>query len=199
MNGTPYGRPEDLEIGTLADGTEVLYLATTGENVVYSIELLPGGASTNVREFVTADTINAVTVVAVGTGPVSGLQQPDNLAVDTDGNIYIVEDETPGDIWFAHDPDHDGVANELALWASLSTVGAEPTGLYFVPHDPGVAYVSVQHPFSAAAVFNGNAEAGQIGDALVRIVPVPEPTGLSVTLLALAAITICSPRRPFVP
>lgn len=40
----------------------------------------------------------------------------DNLAIDADGNIYIVEDRADGtnNIWFAADADRDGVAESLS-------------------------------------------------------------------------------------
>jgi secreted PhoX family phosphatase len=42
----------------------------------------------------------------------------------------------------------DGVAESIARWATMSTVGAEPTGLYFDTTNPGLAYVNIQHPNS---------------------------------------------------
>lgn len=80
----------------------------------------------------------------------TAFQNPDNLAIDAEGNMYIIEDQPGGlaDIWFAKDTDKDGVAESIGKWASLSTVGAEPTGLYFDKFNPNVAYVNVQHPLS---------------------------------------------------
>ena len=80
----------------------------------------------------------------------SAFAKPDNLAIDADGNIYIVEDQPGGieDIWFARDENHDGVAEAIGKWASLSTVGAESSGLYFDKFKPAVAYINVQHPDS---------------------------------------------------
>ncbi len=40
VGATPYGRPEDMSIGKLANGNEVLYVAVTSENKVISIEIL---------------------------------------------------------------------------------------------------------------------------------------------------------------
>jgi hypothetical protein len=40
VNGTPYGRPEDMIVATLANGNEVLYIAITSENAIYAIEIL---------------------------------------------------------------------------------------------------------------------------------------------------------------
>ena len=76
---------------------------------------------------------------------------PDNLAIDADGNMYIVEDQDGGkqDTWFAKDKDHDGVAEAVGKWASLTTIEAEATGLYFDPFKSNTAYINVQHPDSA--------------------------------------------------
>lgn len=55
------------------------------------------------------------------------------IEIDTDGNTYIVEDQPAGeaDIRFATDANRDGVAESINRWATMSTVGAGPTGLYF--------------------------------------------------------------------
>jgi hypothetical protein len=94
----------------------------------------------------------------------TALANPDNLAIDAAGNIYIVEDQPAGmaDIWFVRDADNDGVADSVARWASLSTVGAEATGLYFDKFDVNVAYVNVQHPDSLV-------------DSTIMISAIPEP------------------------
>jgi secreted PhoX family phosphatase len=81
-----------------------------------------------------------------GDAPNYGLQSPDNLASDNSGNLYIVEDNSPSDIWLAgKDGNHDGVADSVALFATLTTTGAEGTGIYFPPGMPNVMLVNVQH------------------------------------------------------
>ncbi len=156
VKGTGYQRPEDIEIKTLANGDEMLFVATTATHEVYSINL----DSNEVRLFVSRNTIDKSTGVSVGTA----LANPDNLAIDAAGNIYIVEDQPAGmaDIWFARDSDNDGVADSVARWASLSTIGAEATGLYFDKFDNNVAYVNVQHPDSLV-------------DSTIMISAIPEP------------------------
>lgn len=75
---------------------------------------------------------------------------PTTIEIDADGNVYIVEDQPGGkaDIWFATDANNNGVAESIGRWATTSTVGAEPTGLYFDKFNPNVAYVNVMHPDS---------------------------------------------------
>ncbi len=176
VGGTNYQRPEDLELQVLANGDEVLYIATTTTNEVYSLNL----ATSEMKVFANRATFNSVTGAAVG----SEFTSPDNLAIDANGNIYIIEDQPGGraDIWFATDADRDGVAESVSRWASLSTEGAEPTGLYFDKFNPNVAYLNVQHPAS------GN-------DTLLQITAVPEPETYIMFLAGLGLMGLMARRR----
>ena len=142
VNATSFNRPEDVEIQTLADGRQILYFNATTNSKTFSIKL---GDATNatVNLAVSKATLDKATMAAVG----ATFQDPDNLAIDAEGNIYIVEDQPGGiaDIWFLFDADRDGIAESIGRWASLSTVGSEPTGLYFDPFRPNIAYINVQH------------------------------------------------------
>jgi secreted PhoX family phosphatase len=157
VKATGYNRPEDIEIQTLADGIQLLYFNTTdsdinassgdGNSRTYNINL-----STNVVAlFAAPQTTNLATGAPLG----GNLRNADNLAVDHEGNMYIVEDR-PGaeddDIWFAADLNKDGDLNDpgegLARWVSNGTVGSEFTGLYFDLRNPNNAYVNIQHPDS---------------------------------------------------
>ena len=146
FKGTDYQRPEDLQIQTVK-GVEYLYVATTTTNEVYRLNL----ESDAISVFADRNTIDLATGAAVG----NGLTSPDNLAIDHDGNIYIVEDRGGGvdnDIWFAKDLNNDGDLNDagegLGRWASNGTPGSEFTGLYFDPTDKRRAWVNIQHPDS---------------------------------------------------
>lgn len=142
FRGTNFDRPEDMEIKTLKNGRELLYVATTTNNKVFSIDL-----STNtVKLFADRNTKDMATGLPVG----GSFANPDNIAIDAEGNVYIVEDQPGGveDIWFAKDENNDGIAEAIGKWASLSTKGAESTGLYFDKFKPNIAYVNVQHPDS---------------------------------------------------
>ncbi len=152
LGGTPYGRPEDLIVGHLANGNEVLYVATTSEQAVYSIELNPNAdtvtTDANVRLFAQGGvTVNSSgAVVPAGAQGTYGLGSPDNLAIDSQGNIFINEDQNPGDIWMATDANKDGVAEKLDMFASLGPFGSEPTG--FIKDPRGGFLVNIQHPSS---------------------------------------------------
>lgn len=149
VRGTPYGRPEDVEIGRLANGREVLYIAVTSENAIYSIELL-----SPTKAIVRVAASEANTPKNLGFPATTGrLNSPDNLAQDALGNIYVVEDapngqDVGGDIWFMRDTDGDGVAESLDHFMSIQVDGAEATGMIFNPVKPTQFVVSVQHPDS---------------------------------------------------
>ena len=159
---TPYGRPEDMTIGTSASGNEMLYVTTTSENAVISIEEMPDGTAM-VRQFAKRD----VTPKNLGFAATTGaLNSPDNLAQDALGNIYIIEDapnrsSTGGDVWFARDVDNDGVAESLDHYLSIRVDGSEATGMIFNPAKPAEFVIAVQHPDSTslAAVANGHGDA----------------------------------------
>lgn len=160
--GTPYGRPEDAEASRLKNGREVVYIAMTSENSVYSFEVL-SDSKVRVGRLITPTTPKNVGFAAT-TGQ---LNSPDNLAQDALGNIYIVEDapngsDVGGDIWFARDSNDDGVAESLDHFMSIRVDGSEATGMVFNPANPFEFAVAVQHPDSTdlANVPNG------LGDAV---------------------------------
>jgi secreted PhoX family phosphatase len=146
FKGTDYQRPEDMQIQTVK-GREYLYVATTSTHEVYRLDL----RKSTIAVFADRTTIDLATGAPVGTA----LASPDNLAMDNDGNLYIIEDRAGGvddDIWFARDLNGDGDLKDpgegLARWASNGTLGSEFTGLYFDPTNKRRAWVNIQHPAS---------------------------------------------------
>ncbi len=172
-DGTPYGRPEDMMVSRLRNGREVLYITVTSEQKVISIEILStvggaagraGGGQAIVRTFAS----EAGTPKNVGYAPTTGiLNSPDNLAMDSLGNIYIIEDNpnggaVGGDTWFARDRNNDGVAESLDHFLSLRVNGSEATGMIFNPVVPTEFHICVQHPASTDL----NNVPGGFGDAV---------------------------------
>jgi secreted PhoX family phosphatase len=147
FKGTDYQRPEDMQIRKVG-GVEYLFMTTTTTHEVYVLNL---GTNT-ISVFANRNTRDLATGNPVGTA----LASPDNLALDHEGNIYVIEDRSGGvddDIWFANDLNRDGDLTDpgegLARWASNGTVGSEFTGLYFDPVDKRRAWVNIQHPDTA--------------------------------------------------
>jgi hypothetical protein len=57
----------------------------------------------------------------------------------------------------------------------MSTVGAEPTGLYFDNFNPNVAFVNIQHPASGV-------------DRMIQITAVPEPETYAMMLVGISLV-----------
>lgn len=188
--GTGFNRPEDMEIQTVG-GTQRLYFATTdsdsdsngatGTSRVYNLDVDTG----ELKLFADANTIDLATGAPVG----AGLRSADNLAMDADGNIYIIEDRNGGvdnDVWFARDLNKDGdlldAGEGIGRWATNGTQGSEMTGLFFSLTDPNTAYINIQHPSS------GN-------DRLIEISAVPEPGSYAMMLAGLMAVGAVVRRR----
>lgn len=179
---TGYNRPEDMDIINLANGNQALFVATTGTHEVYMSNLTTGEMSV----FADANTIDLATGLAVGS---AAFTNPDNIAYDSEGNIYIIEDRNGGvdnDIWFAKDINHDGdlldAGEGLARWASNGTLGSEFTGLFFDPTDPNKAYVNIQHPTSGV-------------DRTMLITAVPEPETYAMLLSGLGLVGLAVRRK----
>jgi len=178
INGTPYRRPEDIEVGYLNNGHEVLYFNATEEQGAFSVEEL-GGNNAMVRLFANDDTPKNLGYPATS----AHITSPDNLAQDALGNIYMVEDwpngaNYGGDIWFLRDTNGDGVAESVDHFMSLQVKGAENTGMIFNPARPTQFIVNIQHPDSTVDVINGQGDATWMIDvANVVAPPCPENAG----------------------
>jgi secreted PhoX family phosphatase len=137
---TGYGRPEDVEVVG-----DTLYVAITSEHRVIAITLKGDPV---VTDFVKAG-LNVPVEVDTdgGSDEQTGFNSPDNLASDESGNLFIAEDNTPGDIWMAKaDKNKDGQSDGVVLFASLSDCEAEPTGILFgIAKQTMSFFVDVQH------------------------------------------------------
>ncbi len=154
FKGTDYQRPEDMQIQTV-QGVDYLYMTTTTTNEVYRLDL----KNNTISVFANRNTVDLRTGLAVG----NAFASPDNLAIDHDGNIYIIEDRNGGvdnDIWFARDLNKDGDLTDpgegIGRWASNGTQGSEFTGMYFDPTDKRRALG--QHPASRAVAMTGQSK-----------------------------------------
>ena len=138
---TGWGRPEDIEMATSTGnnggGGTILYVAITSEDLVLRIDL--NGDNAVVSNFV-KEGVNA-----------TGFTDPDNLALDPQGNLYIAEDRSAGDIWVARRTGGPlATAQEVVRFASLADCSAEPTGIYF-DLSGKTLFVNVQHAGGALA------------------------------------------------
>ncbi len=139
--GTGWNRPEDIElIGN------TLYVAVTEGRYSGSTELYDGRVlAIDLSSLKVTDFVKPGVNVPLETASQSGFDNPDNLAESPNGDLVIVEDNVPSDIWWAgKDLDGDGAADAVHLFASLSDPGAEGTGIYF-GKDPHTMFVNVQH------------------------------------------------------
>jgi uncharacterized protein len=155
--GTPFGRPEDMSVGRNRNNAEMLYVAATSENRIYSIEIRQ---TTRNGQIVPTDKA-IVRVMASNDTPknlgfpatTGVINAPDNIALDGKGNVYAIEDapnssSTGGDIWFLRDTNRDGVAESVDHFMSVQVSGCEATGMIFNPANPLEFVVCVMHPDS---------------------------------------------------
>lgn len=155
--GASYQRPEDLEIikdklyVAVTEGSRDEYGKEYYEGRVISIDL----KSMQVADFVKAGVNVPVEIGKPGeSGHQSGFDSVDNLAEAPNGELVMIEDNVPSDIWFASTKTNEfGASREVKHFASLTDPKAEGTGIYFSPQDPHTLYVNIQH--SAAADGDG--------------------------------------------
>lgn len=144
--GNSYQRPEDLEV--IGD---TLYVAITEgprdsadkeifEGRVLSINL----SSMQVANFVVPGVNAPVEIGKPGDFTFqTGFDSVDNLAETPEGDLMMIEDNKPSDIWVATRTS-DGLAERVRLFASLTDPGAEGSGIYF-GKDPNTLFVNIQH------------------------------------------------------
>ena len=150
FGGASYQRPEDLEI--IGD---TLYVAITeGPRDEYGKESYEGRViAVNLKTMAVTNFVKAGVNVPVEIGKPgdeghqTGFDSVDNLAEAPNGELIMIEDNKPSDIWFASTRKVDayGASRNVELFASLTDPEAEGTGIYFSPTDPSTLYVNIQH------------------------------------------------------
>ncbi len=165
FGGQSYQRPEDLEI--IGD---TLYVAITEGprdaktetdpskdnfgQLEFKSELYEGRViALNMKTMQVSDFVKPGVNVPVEIGKPgdedhqTGFDSVDNLAEAPNGDLIMIEDNKPSDIWFASTAKVNkyGASEEVELFSSLTDPGAEGTGIYFSPTDPKTLYVNIQH------------------------------------------------------
>lgn len=147
---TSYQRPEDLEV----IGNKLFVAVTEGPvaqgfgKEVYDSRVLSVDLDTmEVVNFVKPGVNVAVEIGSPGNADyATGFDNVDNLAEAPNGDLVMIEDNVPSDIWFASSRTNDfGASVKVKHFASLTDAGAEGTGIYFSPLDPDTLYVNIQH------------------------------------------------------
>lgn len=152
VGATGWDRPEDVEIGTNTGnsrgGNGVMYVAVTessnlavNNGLVLKIEL--NGDRAFVSNYVEPG-VNVMPEVAdpFTTDAGVGFDDPDNLALAPNGDLYITEDDAPSDIWVARGA--GPAASQVEVFARLCDCGAETTGIYFARNGKTL-WVNSQH------------------------------------------------------
>jgi len=120
-------------------------VAVTDENRVLRIELGPrrhdddddddGEGHDDAARGGGRQTVFVSDYVRQGVNAPADFTNPDNLALDKGGNLFITEDTVtpPGmDIWMASPASrHTWMASTTVRFASLTDCGGEPSGIYF--------------------------------------------------------------------
>ncbi|RLW55329.1 MAG: hypothetical protein B6D76_03965 [gamma proteobacterium symbiont of Stewartia floridana] len=162
-----YQRPEDLEVigdtlyVAITEGPRDTAVDPTSGRLVFTHELYEGRViaidlkTMQVSNFVKPGINVPVEIGYPGEeGHQTGFDSVDNLAEAPNGDLVMIEDNTPSDIWIASQVTNKiGASRQVSLFASLSDPQAEGSGIYFNPHDASVLYVNIQH--SAAADGDG--------------------------------------------
>jgi hypothetical protein len=148
VGATGWDRPEDIEIGLSTGnsrgGNGIMYVAVTessnlarNNGLVLKIEL--NGDRAVVSNYVEPG-VNVAGEAGGDAG--TGFDDPDNLALAPNGDLYISEDDAPSDIWVARG--QGAVASTVQHFARLLDCEAESTGIYF-SRNGQTLWVNSQH------------------------------------------------------
>ena len=137
---TVFNGVEDVEIGP--DGK--LYFAVKNENRVYRLQdsnPLTGTTTSLMETFVGNASYNITH--AGGTVSTPWGTGNDNLAFDSQGNLWVLQDGGTNYIWVVMSNHTQAVPNVKLF--GIAPAGAEPTGITFTP-DYKFLFMSFQHP-----------------------------------------------------
>jgi hypothetical protein len=157
--GQSYQRPEDVEVigetlyVAITEGPRDTVVDAESGQLVFEDELYEGRViaidldTMMVSNFVKPGMNVPVEIGKPGEeGHQSGFDSVDNLAEAPNGDLVMIEDNKPSDIWLATQVTNKfGASRYVSLFASLTDPGAEGTGIYFSPHDSNTLYVNIQH------------------------------------------------------
>lgn len=130
---TNFNGVEDVEIGP--DG--FVYFTAKGTDRVYRFK--EGNTLNQVESF----NIHIDNVEYDIDGAATMFQDPDNLAFDNEGNLYILQDGGNNYIWVTG-PNHSLENPDIRIFANTPS-GSEATGITFTP-DGKFMFLSIQHP-----------------------------------------------------
>jgi len=160
---TQYNRPEDVEIiddvlyVSLTDDTREVTASNVGRYDPNGIVFASIGDNTpDDRKVIGIDirdsdnpvvfdfVVPGVNVVKEDTG-ISGFAKPDNLT-QQGGELWVVEDNTPSDIWKTKAGKRGELAKKVELFASNEDCRSEGTGIFWGIGDyKDMLFVNVQH------------------------------------------------------
>ena len=163
LGATQYNRPEDVEIiddvlyVSLTDDTREVTASNVGRYDPNGIVFASIGDNTpDDRKVIGIDirdsdnpvvfdfVVPGVNVVKEDTG-ISGFAKPDNLT-QQGGELWVVEDNTPSDIWKTKAGKRGELAKKVELFASNEDCRSEGTGLLWGIGDyKDILFVNVQH------------------------------------------------------
>ncbi len=160
VGATVFNGIEDVEIGP--DGW--IYFAVKNENRVYRFQdsdPISGMTVSNMETYVGNASYsitheNGTSVVPWGHGP-------DNLAFDTQGNLWVMQDadDYQNYIWVVENG-HSQNSPKVKIFGR-TPIGSEPTGITFSP-DNRFLFMSIQHPDSGnGSTTQTDAEGNAIG------------------------------------
>ena len=164
FGGQSYQRPEDVEVigdtlyvavtegprdvETETDAAQDNFSALEFKSELYEGRVLAINLKTmKVTNFIKPGMNVAVEIGKPGEeGHQTGFDSVDNLAETPDGQLMVIEDNKPSDIWVASTRTNKfGASKKVKLFASLTDPSAEGTGIYFSPKDAETLYVNIQH------------------------------------------------------